>query len=175
MFIYRFTNVSNGKCYVGQTVQNPNQRRLEHLSAARNLRNHKFYNAVRKYGETSFEFEVIALGITLEHLNRLEEYFINEHDSVTEGYNVRHGGSNKLHSKESIERMRESQKQAHARRREEGRDTFVKTRKTSGWKHSDESKKRRREWSLVSNEHCRGKTWKIIDGKRTWIEKEKDH
>jgi group I intron endonuclease len=175
MVIYKFTNLLNKKSYIGQTIQNPNQRRLEHLAATKSIKNHKFYNALRKYGEDLFSFEIIAYGITLEHLNRLEEYFILEYDSIANGYNHRQGGSNRLHSKDSIEKMREAQRRAHARRREEGRDTFIKTKKTSGWKHSEESKAKRKEWSSVSNSQFKGKTWKMIDGKRTWIDKENGH
>jgi hypothetical protein len=65
------------------------------------------------------------------------------------------------------------QQETHARRKSEGKDTFVKTRKTSGWKHSEESRAKRKEWlSALNRERCRGKTWKVIDSKRVWLEKE---
>jgi group I intron endonuclease len=175
MYIYKFTNLINQKCYVGQTIQNPNNRRLEHLSAANNNKKHPLYNSIRKHGIENFSFEIISEAITLEHLNALEEYFINEFDSIRKGYNLREGGNNKKHSNKSILKMQEAQKNAHARRRAEGKDTFVKKNITKGWTHSQESRERRKEWSLISNAHCRGKTWKLINGKRVWIEKENCH
>jgi hypothetical protein len=30
MHIYKFTHIETGRCYVGQTIQQPNRRRLEH-------------------------------------------------------------------------------------------------------------------------------------------------
>jgi hypothetical protein len=32
MYIYKFTHIDSKRCYIGQTIQNPNQRRLEHIS-----------------------------------------------------------------------------------------------------------------------------------------------
>lgn len=29
MYIYKFTHISTGRCYIGQTIQNPNQRWVE--------------------------------------------------------------------------------------------------------------------------------------------------
>lgn len=36
---------------------------------------------------------------------------------------------------------------------------------------SEETKKKQRESHLAST-HCRCKTWKLLDGKRVWINKE---
>ena len=58
--IYRIINSSNGKCYVGSSID-INRRRLEHFSALshnRHVNNH-LQNAYNKYGKDSFIFEVI--------------------------------------------------------------------------------------------------------------------
>ena len=58
--IYRIINSSNGKCYVGSSID-INRRRLEHfstLSHNRHVNNH-LQNAYNKYGKDSFIFEVI--------------------------------------------------------------------------------------------------------------------
>jgi len=39
MHIYKFTHIESGKCYIGQTIQDPNQRRLEHINHARRREN----------------------------------------------------------------------------------------------------------------------------------------
>lgn len=37
MHIYKFTHITSGKSYVGQTTQNPNQRRLEHIADSKRV------------------------------------------------------------------------------------------------------------------------------------------
>lgn len=173
MYIYKFTHVPTGRCYIGQTIQNPNQRRLEHIADSKHTtKEYHFYNALRKYGVDSFSFEVIAAASTLDQLNLLEEKYIEQFNSINNGFNIRQAGGNKLHSAESKKRMSIAQKEAHAKRRAEGRDTFKKTRKTSGWTWSDTSKKKHTETMTQLGKNYRGKTWKLIDGKRVWLAKE---
>lgn len=75
----------------------------------------------------------------------------------------------KLHAEESKQRMSVSQKAAHARRRAAGNDTFVKTKKTAGWVWSAEQKEK---LQTIDRSYCRNRTWKLIDGKRVWIDLE---
>lgn len=136
MYIYKFTHIENGKSYIGQTIQDPLQRRAEHLSHSKySTKEYHFHNALRKYGIDSFTFEVIATATTLEELNLLEEKYVNEFDSINNGYNIRKAGGNKRHSPESIERMRVAQKLRHSKRREAngGIETI---NKKSGYKFS---------------------------------------
>ena len=115
MNIYKFTHIETGRVYVGQTIQEPNHRRLSHLAAARGTkRTNKLYNAMRKYGEDSFVFEVIATADSIKELNQLEVKYIKEYDSIVNGFNLREGGDNRKHSPESIEKMRRVHKARHA-------------------------------------------------------------
>jgi group I intron endonuclease len=123
MFIYKFTHTETSRCYIGQTTQDPNQRRLEHISGSRySEKTYHFHNALKKYGVASFTFEVIDSANSLEELNLLEEKYVDQYDSINNGFNIRQAGGNKLHSKESKQRMSNAQKAAHARRKLEGRD-----------------------------------------------------
>ncbi len=66
--IYLISNLINGKCYVGQTVQDINCR----------LRRHRIGpfavgNALRKYGEENFSVEVIADSLNADELNDAED------------------------------------------------------------------------------------------------------
>jgi group I intron endonuclease len=125
MHIYKFTHISTGRCYIGQTIQDPNRRRYDHIYSSKNNNNeYHFQHALRKYGVDAFTFEVIAEANSLEELNLLEEKYVQEFDSINNGFNIRQAGGNKLHSKESILRMGEAQREAHARRRALGTDTW---------------------------------------------------
>jgi group I intron endonuclease len=131
MFIYKFTHIESGRSYIGQTIQDPNNRRLEHISHARySPKSHHFHNALRKYGIENFTFDVIASASSMAELNALEIEYVKKYDSINNGFNIRDAGGNKRHNPESIKRMSESQKEAHARRRRLGTDTF--TRKDGG-------------------------------------------
>lgn len=88
--IYRIINSSNGKCYVGSSID-INRRRLEHFSALlhnRHVNNH-LQNAYNKYGRDSFIFEVIEnLEITdniKEDLLEREQFWI---DNLRPEYNI---------------------------------------------------------------------------------------
>lgn len=35
MHIYKWTHIENGKSYIGQSIQEPNRRRLEHIAHSR--------------------------------------------------------------------------------------------------------------------------------------------
>lgn len=172
MHIYKFTHVESNRSYIGQTIQDPNRRRLEHIADSKHTpREYHFHNALKKYGIDSFTFEVIAEAITLDELNLLEEKYVRAFDSINNGFNIRQPGGNKLHSEESKERMKTAQLAAHARRRAEGKDTFTKTRKTSGWKWSDEQKEKLKPHQAAMSKMLSNKTWKVIDGKRVWLDK----
>lgn len=130
MHIYKFTHIESNRCYIGQTIQNPNQRRLEHICDSRHTpKTYHFHNALKKYGIDAFTFEVLTEANSLEELNILEEKYVEQFDSIKNGFNIRQAGGNKLHSEESKQRMSDAQKTAHARRKAEGKD--------GGWKRKD--------------------------------------
>lgn len=97
--IYKFTNLLNGKCYIGQSID-IEQRRLAHLSSANNKKaddyNHQLHQALRKYGVSNFSFEVLVElhgeGYDKELLNTLEIYYISKYNSFKQGYNATPGG-----------------------------------------------------------------------------------
>lgn len=90
--IYRIANVTNGKSYIGKTVQTVERRWTQHKAAALKGVDTALYSAIRKYGESSFVVSVLAE--TLEpFLNTLEPFFIclfSTHVS-SGGYNMTPG------------------------------------------------------------------------------------
>ncbi len=149
MHIYKFTHIETGRCYIGQTIQDPNRRRLEHVSDSRHKpKTYHFHNALNKYGIDAFTFEVIAEATTLDELNMLEEFYADKFDCYANGYNIRKAGNNKLHSEESKFRMSIAQKAAHSRRRlqNDGVEQHTKEHshkgKTGQWAWSDEQRQK---------------------------------
>ena len=60
MHIYKWTHKLTGKCYIGQSIQDPNQRRLEHINDSKyTTKTYHFHNALRKYSIEAFDWEVI--------------------------------------------------------------------------------------------------------------------
>lgn len=95
--IYRFTNLINGKIYIGKSIE-PERRRVNHLTSANSGSTTAFHRAIRKYGIDEFSFEIIDDSATNNHEhNILERYFIERNNSCTvdighNGYNMTRGG-----------------------------------------------------------------------------------
>lgn len=96
--IYKFTNLINGKSYVGQSI-NLDARYKSHLRGYKNINhpsyNSLFYKALRKYGIQNFKYEILYQkdDLTIEELNTLEQNFIKKYNSFGEnGYNMNPGG-----------------------------------------------------------------------------------
>ena len=91
--IYKVTNQENGKIYIGQTIQTLNERKNKHYYKARQEEyTTHFINALRKYPEEVFTWEIIDEEETQEALDEKEKYWIAYYNSVEEGYNTKDGG-----------------------------------------------------------------------------------
>jgi group I intron endonuclease len=87
-YIYKLTNLINGKIYIGQT-NNLERRLKEHLYDKR--RNKPIHNALIKHGRENFSLEVIYYG---ENYNEEEKKWIAfyESNNKEKGYNIQEGG-----------------------------------------------------------------------------------
>lgn len=115
--IYCYTNLINGKKYIGQTI-NPSQRYSAHKSSYQNEKdseyNSIFHQALRKYGWDNFQYEVLAESQDIELLNQLEIFYIDFYEArVPDGYNVLEGGNNA--SKPKSESTKEKMRWAHGK------------------------------------------------------------
>ena len=88
--IYKITNNINNKCYIGQS-RDIKARWSKHLSAYISSPDWELYRAFKKYGISSFSFEVIE-ECSVEELNEREIYWIEYYDSFNNGYNMTLGG-----------------------------------------------------------------------------------
>lgn len=95
--IYSWTNTLDHKRLIGQSW-NIKRRKAHHLCEVRKNRhvNPHFQSAWNKYGESIFEFEIIESidNPTQDVLDAREQYWILYYNSLTEGYNLKMGGSN---------------------------------------------------------------------------------
>lgn len=102
MIIYKATNKINGKSYIGQTRHSLEHRKRLHLSKARQGLDTHFYQAIRKYGEDNFEWDIICSAKDKQTLNELETFYITKYDSIKNGYNMVDGGDNNIMDVESV-------------------------------------------------------------------------
>lgn len=97
--IYRYTNLINGKRYIGQAID-LEERHNEHIYSVLNNRPGQMIEyAMVKYGIENFRYEIIEY-CSKEELNDLEIYWIdyyntqnNRRDGLGYGYNLTKGGS----------------------------------------------------------------------------------
>lgn len=109
--IYKLVNTQTGKTYIGFT-QNFQKRMREHLVDSKR-KNTLLYKAIRKNGWDNFHKEIIYQSLDLNYCkNVMENYFINEHDSYNNGYNLTLGGEGNTgpHSETSRIKMSKAKK-----------------------------------------------------------------
>ena len=151
--VYKHT-APNGKVYIGQTQQNPPEKRW--LYGKGYHCNAYFTNAINKYGWNNFQHEIIADKLTKEEADEMEIRLIAEYNSADKryGYNIALGGNGfGTHSEESRKKMSESHAgkkltEEHKKHiREASRRQNEETRKKKslshiGLKHSEETKRK---------------------------------
>lgn len=103
--IYKYTNKTNGKVYIGQTKRTLQER------AGKNGNKYShcpyFWRAIQKYGWENFIVEILANNLTQEEANILEKKFISEYDSRNpdKGYNINIGGEDIFLTGEQISEL----------------------------------------------------------------------
>lgn len=90
--IYKITNLINGKCYIGQSVDIYDRWRKETAPSAKT---YSLQRAFQKYNVKNFNFEIIE-EVPYTQLNEREQYWIDYYDSYEHGYNETRGGDGQL-------------------------------------------------------------------------------
>lgn len=140
MNIYKITNKINGLQYVGQTIKSVATRWKQHQSPDSTCRFLK--HAIRKYGASNFEVELLEKCSSIEEMNEKEQFYIDSLNTmVPNGYNLNSGGKNRLASHETKNKMSKSQKGIKKPKTVEHRIKI--SRALKGSKHSEEVKTRR--------------------------------
>jgi group I intron endonuclease len=113
--IYKVTNKTDGKFYIGKTTKTLDIRKKEHEYRSKYTQKQYFHNAINKYGFSNFDWEIIDTALTLNELNEKEIFYINELSATIEykNYNLTSGGDGgcfvlKLHPNEKEIRIKMS-------------------------------------------------------------------
>lgn len=166
--IYRILCKETQKSYIGQYKKDdPKLRWNRHLSDAKKNSKCAIHQAIRKYGKDTFEVFVLCLCETQEELDKKEDDYITEYNSMIydNGYNMVSGGKGRApnfhHKEEHKLKMSElmkgrnlseetKQKISNARKgvknnwTEETKNHVaeISRKKAIGLKHSEETKKK---------------------------------
>lgn len=110
--IYKFTNKTNDKSYIGLTCRDFDVRKYEHIYESQIDSKFKFHQAIRKYTIDGFTWEILECDIlTIKEANEREMYYIQFFDTYKNGYNMTKGGGGRedyFFSKIARERMRQA-------------------------------------------------------------------
>lgn len=140
MIIYKATNKKNNKSYIGQTINSLDDRKYGHILSSKQNSDLVFHQAIRKYGEDNFDWEILEECSSIEELNEREMFYIKELDTYGKGYNMNEGGWNATHDKKTIEKMSKSRKEWHSKN-----DTTGENNPFYGKTHSEETKQHYRD------------------------------
>ena len=91
-YIYKITNLINGKVYIGQTRRTIEIRWRDHVYDSKRSE-YPIHRAIRKYGVDNFKIEMLE-ECENDKLDEKEIYWIKEYDSTNsdKGYNATSGG-----------------------------------------------------------------------------------
>ena len=95
-YIYKITNIVNGKIYVGKSKNPIDKRLVNHFWTSEHRQDSgvAIHNAIRKYGKENFKIEEIDRCNTIDELNKKEIYWIEKLHARDKdiGYNIAKGG-----------------------------------------------------------------------------------
>jgi len=110
--IYKITCLINNKMYIGQTQYELRERLQQHLRKAKKSLVTKrwgvcpkLFAAINKYGPENFTIEQIDTAVDRNELNKKEEYWIRELNTLNDGYNASCGGDNLILTSESRKKI----------------------------------------------------------------------
>lgn len=87
--VYKHTNKTNQKCYIGITHVEVNQRWNNGIGYKDN---DKFFKDIQKYGWNNFNHEILKENLTYKEAVEYEEYMIKKLNTVENGYNKSYSG-----------------------------------------------------------------------------------
>jgi len=130
-YIYKIVNKIDGNIYIGQTIQDLDERWKQHCKPTSNCRYLK--SAIKKYGIDNFIFKLICICFD-DDLNKYESMFIKQYNTIVpNGYNLREGGNSSKHNEETKKKISERLK---------NRTDLAHSKPQLGKPHSEEVKRK---------------------------------
>lgn len=192
-FLYQKTHNTTGLKYLGKTIADPYKYPGSGVYWTNHIKKHGNDVSTKVLQECKTEAELIKWGLYYSHKWNVVES--KEWANLTE-----EAGPGGLWSDESKKKLSKSKKQELANMSKEERSAYVKrsmckpesytkerienmrkgqtgkkkTKTAKLLKAEAERKNRSKESKMKCGNATRGKTWKIIDGKRVWMEKDYD-
>ncbi len=113
-YIYKITNIVTNKCYIGQTINDPEKRWMDHKKTINTKYGCPALKAsMKKHGIEHFKFEVLIICFDSD-MSKFEKEYIKKFESFgPKGYNLTHGGEEGgffkgcKHTPEEVERIKE--------------------------------------------------------------------
>lgn len=101
--IYKITDLTNNKIYIGATTEGAGVRFNHHMRKANSGSQYPIHKAIREHGKENFKVEILEMCDNLPEMNKQEAYWIAKLSSTNKeiGYNVRIGGGTRFQSEES--------------------------------------------------------------------------
>jgi len=90
--IYKVTNDETNQVYIGATTKSIEDRKQDHIQKSATGNDIKFHKAINTYGTDSFHWVQIDTAANVDELAKKEIQYINEFNSLEEGYNSDKGG-----------------------------------------------------------------------------------
>ena len=96
-FIYKTTNIVNGKIYIGQKRYERNNDIMNPMPSYIGS-GKKLANAIKKYGKENFRRKILCWCLNQEAMDDCEKFFIKHFGSINEdiGYNLCEGGQSTI-------------------------------------------------------------------------------
>lgn len=143
-YLYKITNLINGKMYIGQT-KHPSNRWYAHKWQAVNKPIQIIHLAMAKYGIENFSYEIIAASKDQDSINEAEIICIEQYNCTAgnNGYNYERGGKNRPKSEEWKKKISEMRRGHFVS--EETKNKISKSNKGKhfiGHKFSDQARKK---------------------------------
>jgi len=142
-FIYKITNTVSKKCYIGETIQDPEKRWKDHKNAIkRDGGCRALKNAIKKYGINNFKFEVLIICFDEDRLEYEKEYIKKYNSLFPNGYNILEGGQEGVlglkHTDETKRKISEFVKKRFTNpvERQKARDRFKIIVNSPKWKEA---------------------------------------
>lgn len=108
--VYYHKNKINNKLYIGITNKENASNRWG-KNGNKYARQPKFYRAIKKYGWSNFDHEVIIENLSAEQAKLIEQFLIKKYNTRINGYNATDGGEGLVgftHSEETKKKMSDS-------------------------------------------------------------------